>query len=116
MSVFILVDGDRNFRRGLEIALRLDGVEVLSAGSVSEALRLLDAGPCDLLVVDSLLPAADALLERAAAEGLRAVATGPHRELLDRAARLHAVPTIEKPFGAADLLAVCAATRDGAAA
>jgi DNA-binding NtrC family response regulator len=106
MAAVLLVDGDRNFRSALAIALRLDGVEVAAADS-ADALRLTPTDAFDLVVVDSLLPDADTLLARAAELGLRAVATGPHPELLARAARRHRVPTLEKPFSAGALLAIC---------
>jgi DNA-binding NtrC family response regulator len=105
MAAFLLADGDRNFRRALEIALRLEGAEVATADSAAEALVLLHRVSFDLVVVDTLLADADRLLELTTAAGLLTVAVGPHAELLVRAARLHHVPTLEKPFDAAALLA-----------
>ena len=116
MSAFLLVDGDRNFRRATEIALRLEGAEVASAESAGEALALLSARTFDVVAVDSLLGDADELLSQARALGLSAVATGPHRELLERAARRHAVATLEKPFAAPALLALARARAPGHAA
>lgn len=106
MAAFLLLDGDRNFRRALEIELRMEGAQVTSADSAERARSLFAFGRFDLCVVDSLLTSSDALLERAARAGVTAIATGPHPELLDRAARRHQVATLEKPFSAAALLAL----------
>jgi DNA-binding NtrC family response regulator len=110
MAAFLLLDADRNFRRALEIELRLDGARVTSGGSAVEALPLAQRGAFDLVLVDSVVPGADALLQRATDVGLPTIATGLHRELLDRAARRYRVATLEKPFSAAALLALCRAT------
>jgi len=105
MAAFLLADGDRNFRRALEIALRLEGAKVSTADSAADALALLHRVSFDLVAVDTLLADADRLLELTTSAGLLTVAVGPHAELLERAARLHHVPTLEKPFDAAALLA-----------
>ncbi len=106
MAPLLLVDGDRNFRRALAIALRLDGLDVVTAESVDAALAKLVGERFRTAVVDCLLPGADALLERLASGGVRVVATGIHPELLVGAARRHpGVSTIEKPFRASDLTA-----------
>ena len=105
MAAFLLADSDRNFQRALEIALRLEGAQVSVADSVVEAQALLHRGSFDLVAIDTLLADADRLLELTTSAGLLTVAMGPYAELLVRAARLHHVPTLEKPFDAAALLA-----------
>jgi DNA-binding NtrC family response regulator len=109
VTSLLIVDADRNFRQALEIALRLDGVRACGASTAAEGASLLVAGRWNLVAIDSLLPGADALLGAARALGLRVIAIGPHRELLERAARLHHVLTLEKPFAADALLAPLAA-------
>jgi DNA-binding NtrC family response regulator len=112
MAAFLLADGDRNFRRALEIALRLEGADVAAADSAAEAQALLAHTSFDLVAVDTLLAGADRLLELTTSAGLLTVAVGPYPELLERATRLYRVPTLEKPFAAAALLA--RARADGA--
>jgi DNA-binding NtrC family response regulator len=109
VAAFLLLDGDRNFRRALEIELRMAGAQVTSAEPLERARSLFAFGSFDVCVVDSLLTNADALLDRAASAGMTTIAVGPHPELLDRAARRHQVATLEKPFSAAALLALCRA-------
>lgn len=116
MPTFLLLDGDRNFRRALEIALRVEGADVVSAESAAEAESLLRTRTFDLVAIDSLLGGAEALLERFAAERRAAVAIGPHPELLARAARRFGVPTLEKPFDAAALFELLRACRPAAVA
>ncbi len=105
MPALLLLDGDVNFGRGLAIALRLDGIRVASAHDAAGALAFLDRSRFDLCVVDSLVGSADLVLARALAAGIPTIATGPHRELLDRARRRHGVTTLEKPFSPSALLA-----------
>jgi DNA-binding NtrC family response regulator len=104
MASLLLADPDRNFRRAMEIALRLDGAEVAGADSLAEALALLANRRFELVVVDSLLGGADTLLERARASGAALVTTGAWPELLERPARRHGARALQKPFTAADLL------------
>jgi len=107
VAPFLIVDGDRNFREALAIALRLDGFDVRVAASVKDAQRALAILPFTMVLVDSLLRGADEFLGQLAASACALiVATGPHRELLDRAATRHRVRTLEKPFWAADLVAL----------
>ncbi|WP_242342174.1 response regulator [Anaeromyxobacter terrae] len=101
MASFLIVDGDRNFREALAIALKLDGHAVAAAGSAEEALARIAAGRPDCCVVDAHLLGSDAVLETAAAAGARTVVTGPHEDLLVHAARRHpCAQPLPKPFGA----------------
>lgn len=104
MASFLIVDGDRNFRETLAIALRLDGHEALVASSPEVALALLAGGSIECCLVDAHHPAADALLD--AAEDARAIpfATARYPEMLAAIAARHPkVRTLSKPFRAADL-------------
>jgi DNA-binding NtrC family response regulator len=105
-AAFVLLDADRNFRRALEIALRVEGMEVASVESATQALPIFDSRPVVFAVADSRHPAFEELVDAAVARRVRVVATGPHPELLERAQRRHDVLTLEKPFSAAALLAL----------
>lgn len=102
--VYLLADADRNFREALAIALRLDGHEVVAAGSSEEALAALKGGRVRCCVVDAHLLGADGLLTAATDAGLRAVITGTYADLVEHAARRHPrAEMLPKPFRAAEL-------------
>ncbi len=105
MASFLLVDEDRNFREALAIALRLEGCEVASAGSAADARAALAHRAYDLCLVDLHLAGAEGLLADLLRRPLPVVLTGPHADLLDRAAgRFPRAQVLEKPFRARDLL------------
>lgn len=106
MATVLLIDGDRNFREALAIALRLDGCTVTSASVAAEALALLRRGGFDLCLVDLNVGGAEGLLAAATASPAPVLVTGPHPELLEAAARRHPrAQPLAKPFAVADLLA-----------
>jgi DNA-binding response OmpR family regulator len=106
MASVLLIDGDRNFREALAIALRLDGCAVTAAGGGVEALALVERGGFDLCLVDLSADGVDRLLGAAASRRTPVLVTGPHPELLEVAAqRYPTVQVLPKPFAAADLLA-----------
>jgi DNA-binding response OmpR family regulator len=106
MASVLLIDGDRNFREALAIALRLDGCAVATASGGPEALDLLRRGPFDLCLVDLNVAGAEGLLGAAATQPTPLLVTGPYPELLEAAARRHPpARALAKPFSAADLLA-----------
>jgi DNA-binding response OmpR family regulator len=110
MSSFLLIDEDRNFREALAIALRLEGCEVASADSAEDARAALSASRYDLCVVDLHLAGAEALLAEVVGRPVPVLVTGPHADLLARAAgRFPSALVLEKPFRARDLLARLAA-------
>jgi DNA-binding response OmpR family regulator len=105
MASFLLIDEDRNFREALAIALRLEGCQVASAGSADDALAALAARPFDLCVMDLHLAGAEGLLAEVLGRPLPVLLTGPHADLLRRAAgRFPRAQVLEKPFQARDLL------------
>ncbi len=115
MASVLLIDGDRNFREALAIALRLDGCAVTSAGCGAEALRLLERGGYDLCLVDLNVSEVEGVLGAAAANPTPILVTGPYSDLLEAAARRYPpVRALPKPFAAAELLAhlAPAPTRD----
>jgi DNA-binding NtrC family response regulator len=116
MASFLLVDGDRNFREALAIALRLDGHAVIGAATAEDALARLEreAGALDCCLVDAHLWDSDAVLDAAARAGVRTIVTGPHAELLEHATRRHPrAEPLAKPFGAAALTGAAGADPSG---
>ena len=106
MVAFLIVDADRNFRDALAIGLRLDGHLAIAIGDADEACERLRVVRFDCCLVDAHLAGADALLEIAAGEGLQAIATSPHPDLLAAAASRHPrASALPKPFLPEDLVA-----------
>ena len=104
MAPLLLVDGDRNFRQALAIALKLEGIDVASCGSADEALDWLALSQFRLCVVDCLAPGADRLLDELHGAAMGVIATCTYPELLSRAVRRHPrFGTLPKPFGAREL-------------
>ena len=106
MASVLLIDGDRNFREALAIALRLDGCTVTATGGGGgEVLALLERGGFDLCLVDLNVTGVDGLLGAATAIRTPVLVTGPYSELLEVAARRYPpVQAMPKPFATADLL------------
>jgi DNA-binding response OmpR family regulator len=110
MPAVLLIDGDRNFREALAIALRLDGCAVTCSTAADEGAALLRRGRFDLCLVDLNVGGAEGLLAEAVTLGAVVLVTGPYPELLEAAARRHPrLAKLQKPFTAADLLARLAA-------
>jgi DNA-binding response OmpR family regulator len=105
MASVLLIDGDRNFREALAIALRLDGCTVTATGGGGEVLDLLERGGFDLCLVDLNVNGVDGLLGAATATRTPVLVTGPYSELLEVAARRYPpVEALPKPFATSDLL------------
>jgi DNA-binding NtrC family response regulator len=106
MASVLLIDGDRNFREALAIALRLDGCLVACSPTADEGLATLRQGTFDLCLVDLNVGEVEWLLAEAAALRAPVLVTGPYPELLASATRRHPrLAALPKPFTAADLLA-----------
>ena len=104
MASFLIVDGDRNFREALAIALRLDGHSVMVAEAADDALGRLGNDTVDCCVIDAHLWDADVVVEAAAGAGVRTILTGPYADILACAARRHPrAEALAKPFPAAAL-------------
>lgn len=113
------MDDEESILVPLEFLLRKAGHEVALAKTGAEALRLLEEGPFDLLILDLMLPDLDgfALLERLP-QGRRPkvlVLTARGREA-DRAKALAlgAEAFLAKPFGIGELLAQVEKLLEGA--
>ena len=55
----LIVEDDPGIREYLELGLQYEGFEVSSAGMASEALRLFEAQPPDIVLLDVMLPGSD---------------------------------------------------------
>ncbi len=107
----LVVEDDPAIRRGIVDALRFDGYEVAEAGAKAEGQRLAERTPCDLVLLDLVLPDGDGL------ELLRAVrASRPTLPVIILTARgqeedrvnglkLGADDYVVKPFSVRELLA-----------
>jgi CheY-like chemotaxis protein len=58
-KTFLIVEDDDDLRKLFVLALRLAGFETREARGGFEAIRKLDSGPTDLVVLDLLLPGID---------------------------------------------------------
>jgi DNA-binding NtrC family response regulator len=106
MSSFLLIDGDRNFREALAIALRLEGCRVAASADAVYGGLALSAGRFDVCLVDLNVTGAERLVDEASAGQVAVLLTGPHEDLLAKAAQRHPrVHVLPKPFQAAELLA-----------
>jgi DNA-binding NtrC family response regulator len=106
MSSLLLIDRDRNFREAMAIALRLEGCRVAATEDAAFGRLALTAGRYDLCVVDLNVAESERLLDEAAAGQVAVLLTGPHEDLLAKAAHRHPrVGVLAKPFRAAELLA-----------
>jgi len=59
MHRVLLIEDDQSIRDGLELALRRQGHDVLTAGTGEEGLEMLRANTPDILVLDLMLPGID---------------------------------------------------------
>jgi CheY-like chemotaxis protein len=63
-KTFLIVEDDDDLRKVFVLALRLAGFETREARGGFEAIRKLDSGPTDLVVLDLLLPVIDGFAVR----------------------------------------------------
>lgn len=57
----LIVDDEPHQRRTLSYGLAIEGFDVTQAGDAAEALEHLDAQPCDLAIVDLMMPGVNGL-------------------------------------------------------
>lgn len=55
-SKILVVDDEKNIREGLKKYLDLEGYETILAGNGLEALKVFEAGECDLIITDLKMP------------------------------------------------------------
>jgi len=61
MARVLVVDDDPDVRQLVEMKLRLDGIETLTAANGQEALDVLEANDVDLVVLDLMMPVMDGI-------------------------------------------------------
>jgi two-component system response regulator AdeR len=112
----VLVLDDDHAIAQVAAAVLVDGYEVIAAGHLEEALRMVEAERPDLILVDLDLPGADPAqlvtrLRRSAADGLPVLAMSATDDHLtrDRALAAGATGFIPKPFTEPELRAEVAA-------
>ena len=114
-GTLLLVDDEQKIRRTLGQALRAEGHDVLEAGSVREAQRMLAERSVDVLVVDNLMPDATGLdlirelvAVTAETERPQILMMTAHAtiESAIEAMKLGALDYLQKPFEVDELLVV----------
>ena len=114
-GTLLLVDDEQKIRRMLGQALRVEGHDVLEAGSVREAQRTLSERSVDVLIVDNLMPDAtglDLIRELVAATGeterpqILMMTAHATIESAIEAMKLGALDYLQKPFEVDELLVV----------
>ena len=119
----VVVDDDAVTRQLLVELFEEEGYEVRAAADGVEGLALLQSWRPEVVVLDAVMPRADAAAFRTAQKGLPAVRDVPvvllsasGAEELDQLARqLDAAAALPKPFDVDELLAVVRRIADGAA-
>ncbi|MBK9246356.1 MAG: response regulator [Burkholderiales bacterium] len=103
MSSILIVEDHELLRRLLvgDVSRMRPDASVMSCGSVGEALRLLAAGPCDLVLLDLDLPDAkgfDGLrrIQEATSAAVTIVSASGWRRIKERARELGAASFVEK--------------------
>ena len=94
----LLVDDEARILSALRRCLRREGVEILTAESAAEALRILDARPVDAIVSDQKMPGGSGL----------ALLTAAARRRPEAARMLITGVTDEIPRAALEAAGVCA--------
>src|SRR3974390_1266388 len=61
MTTILVVDDDDPIRRLIELELKDDGYEVLTASNAQDALKLVQTEPLDLVILDIRMPGMDGL-------------------------------------------------------
>ncbi len=61
MKTILVVDDDDPIRRLIELELKDDGYQVLTASNAMDALKLVQSEPLDLVILDIRMPGMDGL-------------------------------------------------------
>lgn len=120
MAKILLIDDDPAVRATIEIVLKRNGHDVVSAGDGRKGLQLFEAGQFDLLIVDIFMPNMDGLETIGVVRKIKPwtpvivisghhVGAGATPDFLNMATKLGAVYSLQKPFRPAELLAALSA-------
>lgn len=107
----LIVEDDEAIRRGLADALRFGGYEPWEAGTFQEAMKSAVRSPCDLMLLDLVLPGGDGLTVLAEARKARPtlpviiVTSRGQEEERVAGLKLGADDYIVKPFSVKEMLA-----------
>ncbi len=113
MARILLIDDEDQIRRMLRRALEMEGHEVLEARNGTQALRLHEATPVELVITDILMPEMDGieilLALRRDAPRLKVIAVSGGGRLgqmtpLEAARPLGAFASLRKPFELEELM------------
>jgi DNA-binding response OmpR family regulator len=110
MTRILVVEDERNLALGLRANLEVEGYDVTVAESGELALRAVDGGPPDLVILDLMLPGIDGydVLSQLRARGVSApvLILSARAEEIDkvRGFRAGADDYVTKPFGVMELL------------
>ena len=107
----LIVDDQESMRKTLSIALRLDRFDVACAASATDALESLSCRPCDLAIVDLMMPDVNGLdlarQLRTLYPNLKVVLTSAYhlseRQVLR--SQCGAIGFVPKPFQMSELIA-----------
>jgi CheY-like chemotaxis protein len=107
----VIVDDDELVREGMEMTLEAEGHRVRSTGDGDEALRWLEDGLCDLLILDFKMPGLDGpqlyrrVLAQCPTSAPRVLFVSGYAEVsgYEGDPGVLAVPRLVKPFTADDL-------------
>lgn len=119
MARILVVDDEDSLRRLLKAVLERAGHEVTTASDGVEAVRLVDAGPFDLVVTDLIMPEMEGIATiqqlRRLAPDMKIIAMsgggrGSAGDYLDMAKQLGASMTLMKPFTPEGLVEAVAQT------
>jgi DNA-binding response OmpR family regulator len=109
MTQICLIDDDHDVRRTLRTQLESGGYKVLEASNGHEGLRLVELHPCNIVIIDLVMPEKEGLStileikERFPHVRILAI-TGRDVQYLKLARELGAHETLSKPIHSATLL------------
>lgn len=115
MACVLVVDDEESVRHMLRRLLEGADFQVREAGNGNEALRVLDEGMVDLIIIDIIMPEKDGIetiieiRRRRPDLPIVAISGGsqaPKMDYLETARKLGANYTLRKPFSGAEILSI----------
>jgi CheY-like chemotaxis protein len=109
MATILVIDDEPSVRESVERVLTMRGHKVLHAANGTEAIRVHQQQPIDLIVTDIFMPEMDGVevinhfRKSDAKLPILAISGNPTGDMLTVAKRLGVAGVLEKPFSIADL-------------